>query len=64
MPFSGSTRGDGGLHDVMGAGLDLAQLLAALALAQALADHMLCGLGGNAAKLFGFQGVTTRSPTL
>ena len=24
--------------------------------AQALADHMLCGLGGNAAKLFGLEG--------
>ena len=37
-------------------GLHLAALQAALAFAQALADHMLCGLGGNAAKLFGLEG--------
>ena len=31
----------------MGAGLDLAQLLAALGLADALTDDVLCGLGGE-----------------
>ena len=39
----------------MGTGLHLAALQAALALPQALTDHMLGGLGGNAAKLLGFE---------
>ena len=46
----GIHAGNGGLHDVMCAGLDLAQLLAALGLADALTDDVLCGLGGNAAE--------------
>ena len=47
--------GDGGLHDVVCAGLDLAQLLAALGLADALTNDVLCGLGGNAAKVLGLE---------
>ena len=43
-------------HDVMGAGLDLAQLLAALGLADALTDDVLCGLCGDAAKVLGLEG--------
>ena len=46
-------RNYGGLDDIMCLGLDLAELLAALGLADALADHMLCGLGSNAAKISG-----------
>ena len=52
----GVNAGDGGLHDVVGAGLDLAQLLAALGLADALTDDVLCGLGGDAAKVLGLEG--------
>ena len=40
----------------MGAGLDLAQLLAALGLADALTDDVLCGLCGDAAKVLGLEG--------
>ena len=43
-----------GLHNVMCAGLDLAELLVALGLADALTDDVLCGLGGNTAKIAGF----------
>ena len=52
----GVNAGDGGLHDVVGAGLDLAQLLAALGLADALTDDVLCGLGGDAAEVLGLEG--------
>ena len=48
--------GNGGLHDVVCTGLDLAQLLAALSLADALTDHVLCGLGCNAAEVLGLEG--------
>ena len=40
----------------MGAGLDLAQLLAALGFPDALTDDMLCGLCGNAAEVLGLEG--------
>ena len=40
----------------MGAGLDLAQLLAALSLTDALTDDVLCGLGCDAAKVLGLEG--------
>ena len=39
----------------MCAGLDLAELLVALGLADALTDDVLCGLGGNAAKVLGLE---------
>ena len=52
----GVNAGDGSLHDVVGAGLDLAQLLAALSLTDALTDDVLCGLGGDAAKVLGLEG--------
>ena len=48
--------GNGGLDDIMGAGLDLAQLLAALGFPDALTDDMLCGLCGNAAEVLGLEG--------
>ena len=40
----------------MGAGLDLAQLLAALGLPDALTDDVLCGLCGDAAEVLGLEG--------
>ena len=46
---------NGGGDQLMRAGLHLAALQVALALAQALTDHVLGGLGGDAAELFGFQ---------
>ena len=51
----GIHAGNGGLHDVMCAGLDLAELLVALGLADALTDDVLCGLGGNTAKIAGLE---------
>ena len=39
----------------MCAGLDLAELLVALSLADALTDDVLCGLGGNTAKIAGLE---------
>ena len=51
----GVNAGDGGLHDVVCAGLDLAELLAALGLADALTDDMLCSLCSNAAKVLGLE---------
>ena len=39
----------------MGAALDLAQLLAALGLADALTDDVLCGLGCDAAEVLGLE---------
>ena len=47
--------GHGGLHQIVGAGLDIAQLLAALCLTDALTDDVLCGLGGNAAEVLGLE---------
>ena len=40
----------------MGLGLHLAVQLAALGLADALTDDVLCGLGGDAAELLGLEG--------
>ena len=53
--FLGVHTGNGGLHDIVGAGLDLAELLAALGLADALTDDVLCGLSGDAAEVLGLQ---------
>jgi|GEM_PF-6383626 len=54
-PLLGVDTGNRCLHDVVCAGLDLAELLAALGLADALTDDVLCGLGGNAAKIAGLE---------
>ena len=53
LPRSGSMEDDGGGDDLVGAGLHLAVLGAALRLADALADDVLGGLGGDAAELLG-----------
>ena len=48
--------GNGGLNDIVCAGLDLAELLAALGLADALTDDVLCSLSSDAAKVLGLEG--------
>ena len=47
---------DGGGDQLMGTRLHLAALQVALALAQALTDDVLCGLGSNTAKFLGLEG--------